>query len=618
MSIVSPSDGDGIEGDMTMPTMLSSLDERKVRALQLIRKATGTIFARDLYFVLDEPDALPTDARDRDVVDRLNSWFETPLVLVDSSSSLHIAGLVELVTDVRYRVFIDLLTGYSEGRRPRLHPMGVESLDRDGDSVEIRWEYAPLEHPPHSPNNSHDEWIDLIVRRHGEIAQESIPMPVVLGEQQLAQRIKTDPESGAITVDLAGAFVVDFRARDVLALARTGPGDPRIRLFARGAIFAGDIADFEEVSFDIVDLEWAVFLTRTVSFRQTVFSCLVEREEEPEMQTVNLRDVTFCDSVRSVAFDDARFAGDTNTLTFEDAVFRGAHLTFARTDFGSVLVDFYQAQFFDGARVEFIESKMSSTSLSFSDASFDVRDSTDDRAVGDSLVFYRVQPLPPTDLTVRKTGSVRIENSSVQELIRFACIERLSFAGTSITSTALTVKPARGKGDPRREGSDQQVWFFEAMQRGREDQRATLSAEFAAVKGVFQSMGQFDLEDEAFVRHMRFKYSHPGGRFAHALLDVVGRFGTSPHRTFGWLVATWFTFVLVNLVCMMIWPEAFDGTLGNRVLDAIVYTNASLTQSSASISPESFGMHLLWVLQTLFGWFFLGYLFSAFVRKTLR
>lgn len=556
---------------------------------------------------------------DEQVLLRLNGWFRTPLILVESTSSRQIAGMTELVTDTRFRVFIDLLTGFAEDERPRLHPISVSAKEaddtaREGDGARLSFVYAKLVAPRDPMDQIRRGWMLVLEARYRKLASERVDMALSADLTSLAKLL---PDENAIELDLSNRYVENFRIARLLTIAADFEGTPRVRLRATNAVFAGEIADFSDAVFDVVDLEWAIFTTPTVTFRNAIFDCTAEEDDSYREQVINLRDVTFCETVDRIVFDDVRITADTIAVSLEDAVVRGGLTTFTRAHLGRAALDCFQTQFLGGASLEFIETKMSEARIEFVDAFFEPMSGVNAEGPPASLVLYRVDPVAPADFAFRWADHVRIENCTVQAPMRFANVGRLSFWGSSIAGGLMSVdaqvKP--GASSPR---ALSKFWFLDAVQNGRTRQRANLSAEFAVIKEVFHSMGEYDLEDEAFVRHMRFKGSRLAGRATFGLLDIIGRFGTSPHRTLAWLALTWLMWLLVNASHMALSPSEFSGTFGDVILDAIVYTNASLTQGGASVVPVSFLAHLLWLFQSLCGWFFLGYLFSAFVRKTLR
>jgi hypothetical protein len=605
--------------DNSTPTIVfSEPDLAVLDALRDIREATGTIFSRDLYVMLGLDQGAPTEAKDVEVRRRLNSWFTSPLVLVEGTGSRHIPGMLELVTDTRYRVLIDLLTGFAEQKHPRLHPVSVSTDAVAKDRARLSFAHADLVLPGEPVDDERRKWMPILHHRYSSITDAVVEVPALSGAAHWADLVKRKPNENAVELNLSGMYVENFSASTVLDLVPDFEGTPLVRLWANGTVFAGEIADFRDVAFDIVDLEWAVFSATTVTFENSLFACKSEEDETIKEQIINLRDTTFCDSVDRLIFDDVRIIGDTHEVSLEDAVIRGGRCTFTRSDLGRAALNCYQTQFLVGATIEFIDTKMSLSRLHFVDAFFESDPDAPAAAAPESLVIYRVDPLAPADFAVRAIPEMRIENSSILAPIRFANIRRISFWGSSVAGGLMTIDPKASRGAPGGSRNSDKFWFLDAIQNGRSDRHADLSAEFAVIKEVFHGMGEYDLEDEAFVRHMRFKRSSPLGRATYRVLDVVGRFGTSPGRTLVWLLATWLVWFLINAALMLAYPAGFHGSVGNFLLNSIVYTNASLTQGAAAVVPTSFAMHLVWVLQSLFGWFFLGYFFSSFVRKTIR
>ncbi|HEY4151923.1 MAG TPA: hypothetical protein VGM38_01240 [Pseudolysinimonas sp.] len=594
---------------------LSAEDRRVLECLALLRRAAGTVYSRDVYGVLFPSDefAAPSDRLDQQVLSLLNGWFADPLVEVERTGSRGIHGMLELVTDTRYRIFIDLLVAVITQSVPRLHPTAAMSIHDGVTTATVRYRYEAMETPRSPRDNERADWIERAHAMYDELtAGRDAVLPIVRSEQ-LRARAKRASGTDAIELDVSGMFLPDFRVSEIDPRA-DGEPTARIRLRARGAVFAGSFADFSHVRFDILDVESSVFLAEHVQFHESVFDCRIEEGEELVDQVVNFRDTTFCSNVRRVTFDGVVVTGDTYAMTFEDSVMRGVRCTFERADLGDVILDGYQLQLLDGTTWEFLETSMADAKVRFVDAVV-----SGDDGQG-AVVFYRVAPLAACDFGFRSASDLRIENSGLGAPIRFANIERLSFWGSSIAGALMTVEPRpvldRNGGSSAGRAPDK-MWFLDAIQRGRGDQRAQLSVEFGLVKEVFHGMGEYELEDSAFVRHMRFK-GRGWSRAAYGVLDVVGRFGTSPQRMVIALVATWAIWLLVNILSIVLAPGAFDHETASPLLDAVMYTDANLTQGAAGPIPIVFWSHALAIAQSLSGWFFLGYFFAAFVRRTLR
>lgn len=592
---------------------LSAEDRRVLECLALVRRAAGTVYSRDVYGVLfpSEEFATPSDRLDQRVLAQLNGWFADPLVEVERTGSRGIPGMLELVTDTRYRIFIDLLVGVITQSVPRLHPIAATSIHEEDGTATVRYRYETMETPRSPRDDERTDWVERANAIYDELtAGSDLVLPIVRPEQlrTLAEQVSG---TEAVELDVSGMFLPDFRVGEIDPRA-DGEPNARIRLRARGAIFAGGLADFSHVRFDILDIESSVFLAEHVQFHESVFDCRIEEGEDLIDQVVNFRDTTFCSNVRRLTFDGVVVTGDTYAMTFEDTVMRGVRCTFERADLGDVILDAYQAQLLDGTTWEFLETAMADAKIRFVDA-----------VVSDgagAIVFYRVAPLAACDFGFRSASDLRIENSGLGAPIRFANIDRLSFWGSSIAGALMTVEPRssldRNGGHAPGRALDK-MWFLDAIQRGRGDQRAQLSLEFGLVKEVFHGMGEYELEDSAFVRHMRFK-GHGWSRAAYGVLDVVGRFGTSPHRMVVALVVTWAIWTLVNILSIVFSPGSFENETANPLLDAVMYTDANLIQGAAGPIPTAFWSHALAIAQSLSGWFFLGYFFAAFVRRTLR
>lgn len=239
-----------------------------------------------------------------------------------------------------------------------------------------------------------------------------------LDQASLGSSVVALEDSPILLIKLDNSFVENFNIEEFV---RGLPGDAqnrRIRLMAWNTVFGGDRTHLGGVTYDILDAEWAIFTSPLVSFDGACFDCEAEDDEGLLEQAVNLRDTTFTPSVRRVSFDDCIFTGDTRELTFEDAVFSGAHVSFARTDFGSTEPYCYQAVFGGGTAIEFIEARQEGARFSFLRT---LELGGHGQAEG-RLTFYRVNPLPQLDLSFRNADTVHLENSTLIAPLRVANI----------------------------------------------------------------------------------------------------------------------------------------------------------------------------------------------------
>ncbi len=593
---------------------LSAADRRVLEAIRTIREAPGTVYTRELAIPLEAASRTQalTFAHDDQVLEALNGWFSEPLVLVDPTSTTSIPGMRELVTNPRYRTFTDLLLHLGTASTLHLHPSSVSYAVRDGRAV-ATIEYPELQLPGRACDAARSSWVQALTDVHRDLSSEGAPSVPVLAGEALSARVRPGPGGDVVSIDLSDAYVHDFCIAELLR--SVGAERARVDLRAGNAVFAGSIADLGDVEYEALDAHRAVFTAAEVSFADALFHCRADDDDPVELPIVNLRDARFASPGQHISFDETTIAGGCRGITFEDVHADSARVTFNRARLNDAEIDFYQAEFGAGSRIEFIESDLRDTSLRFTDAEFG-GSPEDDSA---SVVLYRVNATGRLDFDFRRLGELLIENSAIGGPARFANLQRVSLWGSTFSDGPLSIDPAPAT-RARMEIARRKLWFLDAIESGRTDRREALATEFAMVKEVFNSMGEYELEDEAFVRHMRYKPQSLTGRAAYQVLDTIGRFGTSARRTAVWLILVWLFWVVVNVVTLALFPGQFDLTFstGSVWADGALLAAANLIQNSSGVFPVSTAMSTVGLIQSISGWFFLGYFFSAFVRRTLR
>jgi hypothetical protein len=597
---------------------LTNEDKGLIRALRQIREADGATYSQDLFALFSVDPDLPAADKDRAVLAELNGWLDesTPVVEIDSTGNQNLSGAIELVSIRQWRAFIDLLTSIDSGREPKLRPT---SIYRDSRGVEF-FTYEQMK-SPQILDSERRHWASAVEAHfHTLTSHAEIALPRVT-TKNLDERVSVDHEAKLVTVDLSKTFTQDFSISDVKALVSDFSDDHRIRLLAHGAVFDGEKTDFSKTVFSEVDLSWAVFNSTIVTFERSAFSAEASTEENDSGRVINFRDSTFCDRVEHIDFDFIRCTHETLKFSMEDSIVRGARISFEKAEFGSTFFDFYQAKFEKGARVQFLETDMGDSRLDFADSLFDPDETADPETRVADVIFYRIEPLPDADLAFGKVFDVRIENSTIENSLKFWGISRLSLWRTAVSGGLFKV-------DPDQNGS--KMWFLDTIQRAHEKprRRDEIANEFAVLKEVFHGQGEYELEDEAFVRYMRFKQPRKSAnrvvaalrrlRFGYRLLDTVGRFGTAPGKIASWFLGTWLACLFMNFLILPGSNYSLPSEFGQRSVDAIINTSAGLLQANPVIGIEGFVPNALWLFQSLVGWFFLGYFFSALIRKTLR
>jgi hypothetical protein len=365
-------------------------------------------------------------------------------------------------------------------------------------------------------------------------------------------------------------------------------------------VFDGEEIHLDRVEFTRFNLNRAVFSASVVRFNDAVFN--LEEHEGEDGSTVDFRDSNFCvrdgkEGGRRVEFDHARLCGATSQISFEDAHIQKATLSFANVDFSKAKVDFYQTIFL-GTEVLFTQSVLQNSELHFADSR------------GGGVLLCDIAEVPRCDFSFRHAESLRVENSTLARPMKVASVKTVSLLGTSIVGSVICVASESGQGrkeDHGRSGKNK-FWFLDALENLREDKPAP-TEEFAATKEVFHAMGEYLLEDEAYVRYMRHRAfgRRRGVRGVYAVLNAVGRFGTSPGRVGGFLIGTFGLAYLINVISLCSHPEWFKGTVDCIWLDAVAYTWSAFIQLGGPLSATNLASMILLLAEATFGWFVFGY-----------
>ena len=573
-----------------------------IEAIRYIRDAPGTVYASDLIPILWG--SLPDDedlVRDKEskILETINCWG-TELVHIDTTRTTRRPGMTEYVTNTDSRAVIDALICTDESQF-RIHPASVRTSDASNGQVNV-WRILSERDKGLATDSrwSHHPILEQASQRF--LAVESSPLvlrtiDVAMLSQSIAEQTKLHKD---IVIDLSQAYVENFDVSkvidDLLPETRKTLMTRGFAIRARGAVFVGDQALFllpQDCPVREADFERAIFACEHVGFDHSQF---VDSEKG-----VNFRDATFTTAVDHVTFDGCEFT-DSVELSFEDAVITDARVSFDHARFNGCSLFFYQTIATPTARITFIGTIFDNAEISFADS------------IMSAILFYDIANVPLCDFSFRHCESLAIENSSLANPLKLAAIEEISLAGSHLNGVLLEVRE-----QDHGRGAHPKSWFLDALEH-RDSSDATLAEELAGVKEVFHMMGEYDLEDDAFIRYMRHgSRRNPIVHFIISLLDLVGRFGTSPGRLVLSLGCVILVFFLVNTGLLMWFPGQFTGSIqGSLLADSALLTWGTFVQAGCQIEPSTAAMTAVLLAQTTVGWFFLGYFFVAFTRKTLR
>ncbi|MDR1392444.1 MAG: hypothetical protein LBJ62_00500 [Bifidobacteriaceae bacterium] len=587
-------------------------DDAVLAAIKLIRQAEGTVYAYDLIPVLwgSTPDDAPGITRyETQILATINRWG-AELILPDTTRVTHRPGMSEYVTNIALRPVIDALV-FEDASEFRIHPTAISAADQADGQVQLWRKMDPArlaELRELGPGQAEERLLaakDRFLTVAGEPLNLNKPT-----DQRIADSVIWPEPGSPLVLNLSDCYFEDFDLARVLGLL----GSRAVSCYEGGglaidacrAVFSGQRTSFSpppgsKVTMPRAELEGAVFDSPEVCFDHLEFAAGAADRRRTQTSLLNLRDSTFTARVGRASFEQCKFTG--GGLSLEDASVVGCQISFDNTQFVACHLFFYQLIAGEQSKFTFVGSRFEESVVDFSDSSVP------------SLLFYDVRDMPQCDFTFRRCGALAMENCSLGNPIKLASVRRLSLAGSHLSGVLLHIRDGSG-GSRRSNRRARKNWFLDALEDG---ERSSLADELAAVKEVFHGMGEYELEDEAFIRHMRRVPRSKAMWLVVRLLDALGRFGTSPSRVAVCLALTVVLFFFVNAGLLALVPDGFVGLLGGSVwADSALLTWASFVQAGTIVEPISAWTIGVSLFQTTAGWFFLGYFFVAFTRKTLR
>jgi len=628
--------------------------ERIKRALKDVRERQGTAYAKDLIPILWEDDPAGLSHTEQDVLKELNCWG-LQLMVIDETRRTNQPGLAEYATTIEYRPIIDALAYGDETEKYRLHPLDIAVGDVDGTTVEItRRMPARLEKVLSSPEVNGDPQLKAAGDRYKGAMAKPLELPVVDSASLRAHVICGHKHPGPVVIDMSHTYSTDFCIRDVMAgLPKAIVGDARefgVCVDGDGAILGGKIVDLSGACGDGQD--GGHYPIRELNFVRAVFDAetitlanakgVRPPKDGSARPSLSFKDTSFTPKVAKFTFEGCEFAGFD--LSFEDMTITQTHICFDGASLEGCGIYLYQMVADTDVKFTFVDANLGGASLDFSDST-----------VG-TVVFYDVVPFPGANLSFRHCGSLALENCVLGEPIDIAAIDRLSLVGSRITgfvyvrdcvqieengecklvpltySEAYRSEPCATPRHPR----NRKFWILDALEVnakrrkelanqnvgavGQKKVDDALPEEFAALKEVFHAMGEYELEDEAFIRHMRTAEKRGLMKVISPALDKLGGYGTSPGQISRALVIVLVAFWALNLGLLYLLPAtAFAGHIGGcRLLEAFLFTWGAFVQGGLPLTAQSALTVGISLFETTVGWFFLGYFFVAFTRKTLR
>jgi hypothetical protein len=469
---------------------------------------------------------------------------------------------------------------------------------------------------------------------------------------------------GYIHVDVFSAVNAFFESDDCTDFSYVnihGPSADMVNArFAKGnvsfykACFNNGDADFSSVHFGDgdVNFQYVEFEKGAVSFENSMFgegdvSFVNTHFGEGK---VNFKNVYFGKGV--VDFHFAHFKkGD---ISFDKAVFDGPKVDFRRVEFGDGKLDFTRTQFGDGevnfeeteygvGRKNFRRAYFGNAQVSFELAQFGEEEVSFDNAVfGDGklsffkatagiISFQNCHLNNYLDLRVEKCHRIDLSNTIAKDIIDL----KPGFSAVNINELELT--GMRNLGKIFITWKENRVYHMISSQPNSTNWQK--AEQFRLLKEDFNSSGQYNDEDKAYVAFKRYELKHYKQTriekkkfkplvylnvgFQKLVFDRMGLYATDPVRVLRSMLLVFLFFSCIYMFLPYLIPgEIMTGLTNPEPLSNVT---KSMYYSAVTFFTIGYGDYypegvLRWVacLEGFSGVFMMSYFTVAFVRKILR
>lgn len=380
-------------------------------------------------------------------------------------------------------------------------------------------------------------------------------------------------------------------------------------------------------------------------------------------------DVDFSNSVfgkGKISFFKASFS--KNKLTFENTNFGDGNVSFSSAKFNCQLVNYSNTKFKNG-RINFIGANYCNSDIDFSKSKFEnceidfFNNEINGNSVDFSLSKFNVTSVHFMNIRFLNTNvilnSVIARESDFSFIdcllsqyldFRFSEIETLKIINCSVekellldstnhsnvTIHNLSLKSTKNRGQIYIDWKTAQksIKNFEiepidntkkAKLKAKNKLNDSKAKEMRMIKENYHNIGEYDNEDNAFVEYMRYKRkssSNPFVKIPHLIIDVIGKYATSPLRVF-------FSMIIVVILFGFLFSGFVSYTeinvADNLITELNIFTQGVyfslitfLTIGYGDVSPLNSLTAFAAGIEGFLGLFLMSYFTVAVVRKTLR
>lgn len=396
-------------------------------------------------------------------------------------------------------------------------------------------------------------------------------------------------------INLDFCYIKNFNYR---LIAKKINKRPKLKNFTARLTFFDGNTSFDNVLFDDEDISFqfshfengatsfnnADFGIGDLSFLNVSFAC--------KTLTFNFTDF----NKGFVAFDYSSFSAES--VSFIETTFQGDFVSFEATNFTSKRVTFYKNNL-GNADISFEKCKANKSKFKFLRCKL---------LCHENFRFENVHILEIIDCIV--DGTLVMDSSTDTNVY----IEQISLKNTKNLGI-IFLDWERIKKAIALYGTDEPHDKYSAKRLLEEK-----ASQLQMLKKNFNNLGEYDIEDDAFVEYMRYnaKTQHFLRRLNLNLLDLIGCYGTKPIRVFATMLVMVFAFagIFSGIIPFIQVSEhkLFTG-FGRGLYFSII---TFFTIGYGDITPASGWAAFFAGIEGFLGVFFMSYFTVSIVRKTLR
>lgn len=570
------------------------------QCLKYVRVAPGKVYEYELYQILQRPEFIHENVN---IAKMINELFDMEFAVCDKVESSYAGeGLNVIYTNPEYRLVLDILLSTQEDY-PFDRTVYIDYTEENvvGNKAEVLLFYHEV-----------DRTLDALLKKHSNHYYILQAMQIMKEWPKKMELEVVETEDimnywdGEI-LDLSGKYIRSFDGRKLLKNPEEGIVIKNLK--AEQSFFCGEKILFDEIVFrGGVSFKGSIFKTLTLSFRNAKF--YLGNGPEDTKNRIKANEITFRNTkmfVRDLMFDEVIVEGEIENkiLSFEDAVIEAKYISFSKMKLNDVTLFCYQSIMRD-ASLRFVEPQFENSRLDFEDS------------VVKDIIMLNIAGLPKTAFNFRMCQKLIIENCNIIDNVILGGMDILSLRACRNQGKILTNWEKKEKDS---EGNKNYPILLAIMHNT--DDNITKAEQFILLKENFANLGQYDYEDEAFIQYMNHKCKNSPIRGIYGILKGIGQYGISPARVLLTMLWTVVVFSFLYLICAFFVPDAFSYSVAENgvwgsIVNSLYLSVSNLVSYNSSVEPCSFTTIMLAIIESIIGWFLLGYLSIAVVRKTLR